>query len=211
METAARAPAANELTVADIAHALRQAGEGGKRIAVIGAAAGIGTTMTAVAHCAGTGARLAGRPDRSFARSPEACRDHRRSARARHHRSGARHRVVRADHHARPFFARPGHPGRAGRARCRRGPRLGAAGDRVRCAGAHLRSRRHRRRASRRMPWTGASHVLHRAPCWSRAGLRPQSPSAIRDHLMHCGLQRHRGVHRHGACARPENETGVAA
>jgi polysaccharide biosynthesis transport protein len=37
------------LTVTDIAQALRQAGEGGKRIAVLGAAAGIGTTMTAVA------------------------------------------------------------------------------------------------------------------------------------------------------------------
>jgi polysaccharide biosynthesis transport protein len=49
METAAPAPAANELTVTDIAQALRQAGEGGKRIAVLGAAAGIGTTMTAVA------------------------------------------------------------------------------------------------------------------------------------------------------------------
>jgi Mrp family chromosome partitioning ATPase len=49
METIARAPAANELTVTDIAQALRQAGEGGKRIAVVGAAAGIGTTMTAVA------------------------------------------------------------------------------------------------------------------------------------------------------------------
>jgi exopolysaccharide transport family protein len=49
METAAPAPAAaNELTVTDIAQALRQAGEGGKRIAVVGAAAGIGTTMTAV-------------------------------------------------------------------------------------------------------------------------------------------------------------------
>jgi uncharacterized protein involved in exopolysaccharide biosynthesis/Mrp family chromosome partitioning ATPase len=40
---------ANELAIADIAHALREAGEGGKRIAVVGAAAGIGTTMTAVA------------------------------------------------------------------------------------------------------------------------------------------------------------------
>ncbi|MEA2872967.1 MAG: tyrosine-protein kinase Etk/Wzc [Hyphomicrobiales bacterium] len=49
MATAALAPAANELTVTDIAQALRQAGEGGKRIAVLGAAAGIGTTMTAVA------------------------------------------------------------------------------------------------------------------------------------------------------------------
>ena len=49
MEAAAPAPAANELTIADIAQALRQAGEGGKRIAVVGAAAGIGTTMTAVA------------------------------------------------------------------------------------------------------------------------------------------------------------------
>jgi len=49
MEAVARAPAANELTVTDIAQALRQAGEGGKRIAVLGAAAGIGTTMTAVA------------------------------------------------------------------------------------------------------------------------------------------------------------------
>jgi polysaccharide biosynthesis transport protein len=49
MEAAAPAPAANELTVANIAQALRQAGEGGKRIAVLGAAAGIGTTMTAVA------------------------------------------------------------------------------------------------------------------------------------------------------------------
>jgi exopolysaccharide transport family protein len=49
METAAPTPSANELTVTDIAQALRHAGEGGKRIAVVGAAAGIGTTMTAVA------------------------------------------------------------------------------------------------------------------------------------------------------------------
>src|SRR6185503_13598931 len=46
---AAPVPSANELTIADIAQALRQAGDAGKRIAVIGAAAGIGTTMTAVA------------------------------------------------------------------------------------------------------------------------------------------------------------------
>src|SRR4051812_3997193 len=40
---------ASELTIADIAQALREAGESGKRVAVMGAAAGIGTTMTAVA------------------------------------------------------------------------------------------------------------------------------------------------------------------
>ena len=39
----------SELTVADIAQALREAGDAGKRVAVMGAAAGIGTTMTAVA------------------------------------------------------------------------------------------------------------------------------------------------------------------
>jgi exopolysaccharide transport family protein len=46
---AAAAPPANELTIADLAHALREAGDAGKRIAVIGAAPGIGTTLTAVA------------------------------------------------------------------------------------------------------------------------------------------------------------------
>jgi Mrp family chromosome partitioning ATPase len=50
MEAAApSAPTANELTVTEIAQALRQAGDGGKRVTVLGAAAGIGTTMTAVA------------------------------------------------------------------------------------------------------------------------------------------------------------------
>jgi len=39
----------SELTIADIAQALREAGNSGKRVAVMGAAAGIGTTMTAVA------------------------------------------------------------------------------------------------------------------------------------------------------------------
>jgi tyrosine-protein kinase Etk/Wzc len=39
----------NELTIAEIAGALRQAGSAGKRVAVMGAAAGVGTTMTAVA------------------------------------------------------------------------------------------------------------------------------------------------------------------
>ena len=45
--TAARG--ADDLTIGDIAYALRQAGDSGKRIAVMGAAAGIGTTMTAAA------------------------------------------------------------------------------------------------------------------------------------------------------------------
>jgi exopolysaccharide transport family protein len=45
---AAAAPG-GEVTIAEIAQALREAGEGGKRVAVMGAAAGIGTTMTAVA------------------------------------------------------------------------------------------------------------------------------------------------------------------
>jgi len=45
----APAPSANELTIADIAQALRDAGPAGKRVAVMGAAAGIGTAMTAVA------------------------------------------------------------------------------------------------------------------------------------------------------------------
>jgi exopolysaccharide transport family protein len=44
----AAAPA-NELAIADIALALREAGEGGKRVAIIGAAPGAGTTRTAVA------------------------------------------------------------------------------------------------------------------------------------------------------------------
>ena len=39
----------SELTIADIAQALREAGDAGKRVAVMGAAAGIGTTMAAVA------------------------------------------------------------------------------------------------------------------------------------------------------------------
>jgi len=43
------APVTNELTIADLAHALREAGDTGKRIAVIGAEPGIGTTPTAVA------------------------------------------------------------------------------------------------------------------------------------------------------------------
>jgi polysaccharide biosynthesis transport protein len=42
-------PQPDNLTIADMAQALREAGESGKRIAVMGAAAGIGTTMTAVA------------------------------------------------------------------------------------------------------------------------------------------------------------------
>ncbi len=46
---AAPVPAAAPATVDDIAQALREAGEGGKRVAVMGAAAGIGTTMTAIA------------------------------------------------------------------------------------------------------------------------------------------------------------------
>ena len=45
----AQAASANELTIAEIAQALREAGEAGKRIAVLGAAAGTGTTLTAVA------------------------------------------------------------------------------------------------------------------------------------------------------------------
>ena len=49
MAVAPAAPAAAPLTVDDIAQALREAGEGGKRVAVMGAAAGIGTTMTAIA------------------------------------------------------------------------------------------------------------------------------------------------------------------
>jgi Mrp family chromosome partitioning ATPase len=40
---------ANELAIADIALALREAGEGGKRVAIIGAAPGAGTTRAAVA------------------------------------------------------------------------------------------------------------------------------------------------------------------
>jgi exopolysaccharide transport family protein len=47
--TAAAPAPANELTIADIALALREAGEGGRRVAVIGAAPGAGTTRTAVA------------------------------------------------------------------------------------------------------------------------------------------------------------------
>ena len=42
--SSAPAPAASELTIDDLAQALREAGEGGKRVAVVGAAAGIGTT-----------------------------------------------------------------------------------------------------------------------------------------------------------------------
>ena len=47
---AAATPArADGLTVADLAQGVRDAGDVGKRVAVVGAAAGIGTTMTAVA------------------------------------------------------------------------------------------------------------------------------------------------------------------
>ncbi len=68
---AASAPAASELTIADIALALREAGDAGKRIAVLGAAAGIGTTTTAVALARALARNARVDPGRSFARPPE--------------------------------------------------------------------------------------------------------------------------------------------
>jgi Mrp family chromosome partitioning ATPase len=46
---AAAPPAAAKASVDDVAAALRQAGEGGRRVAVIGAARNVGTTLTAIA------------------------------------------------------------------------------------------------------------------------------------------------------------------
>ena len=77
-------------TIDDIVAALHQSGEGGRRIAVIGSARNVGTTLTrdrAGAHARAHRPRGAGR---SGVRLAERRRDLERSGRARHGRTGAR-------------------------------------------------------------------------------------------------------------------------
>ena len=104
------------LTVADLAQGVREAGEVGKRVAVVGAA-----RRHRHHDDRGRAARAISRATRascwSISRSTGRSlrRITHRSAHAGHRRSGARHGLVRPDHHARPLLARSGGPGRPGR------------------------------------------------------------------------------------------------
>ena len=95
---------------------------------------------------AAAGARSTRGAGRPRGRRAEHRGDLDRSAGAGHRRSRARLGLVRRCHHARQALARPSHRGRAHRRRRRRDRRLAASRHDGRGAGAHLRSRGHRRR-----------------------------------------------------------------
>ena len=127
-------------------------------------------------------------PDRSFARAAEPRGDHHRSAHAGRRRPGARHRLVRPDHHARSLLARPGDRGRPRRRGRRGGLPVGAADASAsrRCRAPTTMSSSTPARC--RMSRPTASRALRPAACWSRAGRRPRKADAVRDQLGNAGF-----------------------
>ena len=99
--------------------------------------------------------------------------------------------------------------GRVGAGR-RRGLSVRAAGDRDRCAGAQLRSCRHRCRRRAAVP---ADRIARLAPCavLVASGLAAANADAMRDHLASAGFTDIAVFAGTRACARCRERAGVAA
>ena len=148
---AARAAAGVPLEAIEaLAHDLAAAGEGARRITVIGTLRNVGTTMAAITLARSLGKAGAGRPGRSGVGLAQPFGDCRRPDRSGHRRAGARIRLVRPDHHPRSLLARASDHGRPRGDRPSRDHDLATAVDHARGAGAQLRSCRGRCRDGRR-------------------------------------------------------------
>ena len=135
------------VSIDDIAQVMRESGDSAKRIAVVGAADGVGATTTAVALARSLAQE--GRVvliDLSLDRPKlaELTTDPRAPGISDLvHGAASFGQIITRD----LDFARSGDRGRAHRVRCGRRPHVRAAGDRRRCAGADLRSCHHRCRS----------------------------------------------------------------